>query len=576
MFLVMGTDRGLDDRLADLERRFGDPHDRENPIGYTAILAADERAEMLRAGEQTLDEYGLGAEFVPAEHGGRLTRLEHLVDVMRSVYRRDPCLGLGYGSSSLIGAVNVWASGDLEQCRMVADVLLRNRMLACAYHELAHGNDIARNEFEARSTGSGLSLSGKKEVIANVERAAALVIFARTDAKAGGRSHSQILVDRASLSPDSVRYLPRFRSAGMRGVHLGGIEFQDCTVPTDSVVGFAGQGLETALTSFQITRTVLPAMTVGILDTGLRTTIAHVTGRKLYGGTAIDFPYVRSILVGAFLDLLISDCVGTVIARAAHLIPAQLSVYASAAKYLIPKIVIDAMDRLSEVLGSEFYLREGDSAIFQKLLRDVRPAGFGHASGAACQLTILPQLPALARKSWAMEDPVSPALFALDHELPSLRFDRLKISNLGRDQLGASLGFGLDGESDFDAPDREVGQLRALFATEFQDLGNKVAQLSPAEVTPDASSDTYDLASRYAILLAASCCIGVWRHNQNRSDEIISSRSWLIAALGRLADRLKTSAVTVPTQADDYLFAEMMDRFEGRRTFDLAARRVFG
>ncbi|KOG86370.1 hypothetical protein ADK38_31440, partial [Streptomyces varsoviensis] len=73
-----------------------------HPLGFTAVLEADERAEMFADGESALDAYGLNAEFVPVAHGGRLTRVDHLVEIMRTVYRRDPCLGLGYGFSSFI------------------------------------------------------------------------------------------------------------------------------------------------------------------------------------------------------------------------------------------------------------------------------------------------------------------------------------------------------------------------------------------------------------------------------------------------------------------------------------------
>jgi hypothetical protein len=111
-------------RAVELDDRFGDPWDADNPLGYAAVLAADERAELLAAGEAMLDNFRLGAEFVPTALGGRLSRLDHLIEIMRVVFRRDPCLGLGYGASSLIAAVNVWTGGREAQRRYVADLLI--------------------------------------------------------------------------------------------------------------------------------------------------------------------------------------------------------------------------------------------------------------------------------------------------------------------------------------------------------------------------------------------------------------------------------------------------------------------
>lgn len=76
-----------------LEQRLGDPFDDANPVGFAALLRADERGEMCAAGERALDEHGLNADFVPIALGGRLSRIDDLVAALRAVYRRDPAWG---------------------------------------------------------------------------------------------------------------------------------------------------------------------------------------------------------------------------------------------------------------------------------------------------------------------------------------------------------------------------------------------------------------------------------------------------------------------------------------------------
>ncbi|MFJ7256644.1 acyl-CoA dehydrogenase family protein [Streptomyces sp. NPDC098085] len=355
---------------------------------------------------------------------------------MRSVYRRDPCLGLGYGVSSFIAAVNVWAAGSEEQCRQVAGLLLKNRKVAVAHHELAHGNDMVGTEFEAMPGPDGrLLLNGRKEVVTNIRRADAVVMFARTDCGPGSRSHSQILVDKARIPDGRMRYLPRYSTVGMRGVQLGGMEFQDCPLPADTMVGPQGHGLETALKSFQVTRTTLVAMFTGILDTALRTTLRHLASRRLYGRPVTELPEVHSVLAATHADLLLCDAFSTVAARAIHLAPAETAIYSSAVKFFVSKVLMDAMHRLSTLLGAHFYVREGDHAIFQKLLRDNQLAGFGRAARAACQMQLLPQLPLLARRSWRGAEALPEELFRLDAELPPVPFERLAVSAGGRERL---------------------------------------------------------------------------------------------------------------------------------------------
>ncbi|UUU31862.1 acyl-CoA dehydrogenase [Streptomyces sp. CA-210063] len=565
----MTTTTGLAPKRADeLEHLLGSLSNPANPTGTEAVLAADERAEMLAAGEALLHAYGLNAEFVPPQLGGRLERADHLCEVMRTLYRRDPALGLGYGASSLIASVTLWTAGDAQQTGHAARLLLDGRRIAIAFHELAHGNDMAGTEFAATAAPDGLRLSGRKEVVTNIGRADAMVVLARTDTRPGPRSHSLILVDRASADPAHLTDLPRFGTVGMRGVQLGGLRFDDLPVPASAVLGPAGSGLETALKALQITRTVLPTMATGILDTGLRVTVDHLTRRRLYGGPATALPHVRSVLAGVFADLLRAEALGAVGARALHLVPGAASVYASAVKFEVSRLLLEAMDRLAELLGAHFYLREGPTALFQKLLRDLAPVGFGHIARAACQMSLLPQLPLLARRTWSRPGTEAPPdVFALAEPLPPLRYDRLALHAAGRDPVMGSLPALADASW---APEHD--DVRAALRDDHVELAELAAvcgQLSPAELGVDARPEHYDLVTRYVRLLSRTACGQVWRHA--RPDDFLADPTWLRAALCRSAPGPHRPG-PLPAEVEDRLFAELLDRRDTGRSFGLTGR----
>lgn len=111
-------------RVAELEQLLGDPRDPDNPFGHDALLAADDRSELLPSAEDALTGFGLNHEFVPVELGGRLARVDTLARVLRPVFRRDASLALGYGVTSFLAAVAVWAAGTPEQRRWTADLLM--------------------------------------------------------------------------------------------------------------------------------------------------------------------------------------------------------------------------------------------------------------------------------------------------------------------------------------------------------------------------------------------------------------------------------------------------------------------
>jgi hypothetical protein len=120
--------------------------------------------------------------------------MDDLMRRLRQVFRRDSALGLGYGVTSLMAAVNVRGAGDPEQRRKLSAELRSGGRAAVGFHELGHGNDFTRNDCQARVAKGGIILNGRKDVINNVEQAGSLLSFARTDGQPGARLTKDCLV----------------------------------------------------------------------------------------------------------------------------------------------------------------------------------------------------------------------------------------------------------------------------------------------------------------------------------------------------------------------------------------------
>lgn len=557
-------------RVAELDRRLGDPTDEANELSYARLIEADEAGELPAAGERALDELRLGADFVPRAEGGRLERLDTLVRVMRQVFRRDVALGLGYGVTSFMAGVNVWTSGDAAQRARLARILTGGGKVSVAYHELAHGNDFVRNEFAARpAPGGGYLLNGAKQVINNADRADAWVLFSRTSPAPGSRSHSVLLVEREGLDTDTWRVLPRYDAVGVRGCHLSGLRFDDTPVPSSTLVGETGSGVETALRAFQITRAALPGMAVGTTDTALRTVVRFALGRRLYRKSVMEIPHARATLSGAFTDLLTCDSLSLAATRAVHLLPEQTSALAAATKYLVPKLLTDALHELSVVLGARFYIRDGEHGIFQKHLRDLPVLSLGHAGSAACQATIIPQLSRLARRAWFHDAPAPADLFRPHADLPDLPFDRLTLAS-GRDALSATLVAAADEPPGAAPEERAVHGLTLQLVDELRQVQEASRVLAPEDRTALAGPAAFALADRYALLLAAAAATGVHRQaSRDGGDAFLADPAWLAAALHRLARRLGLRPAALPASVDARVHEEVLRRFHARTSYDL-------
>ncbi|RMI42407.1 acyl-CoA dehydrogenase family protein, partial [Actinomadura harenae] len=409
-----------------LEALLGPAGDAGNPLGFEAVLAADERGEP-PAGARALDAFGMAAEFVPAELGGRFDAADRMARALRPLARRDPALLLGQGLVGLIAAAPVWTGGDRDQRERVARLLLDGGLLAIGFTELDHGADLARTELRARLADGRYLLHGGKQMINGIDRADAALLLARTGDGNPGRDHSLLLTDLRGGPGPTTRFLPRFPLSAVRGCRLGGVEFTGRPVPPENLVGGEGRALELVARAFQLTRATIPGMMIGSLDTLLRTTLDFATRRRLYGHPVAGLPHASGELAGAFADLLACDAMATVAARSLHLLPGEASVSSALTKYLVPELARDAADRLGVVLGARSYLREGPHAVFQKHLRDLPVLAVGHAGGTVCLASVIPQLPALARRAGTGGEAPPAALFQPGAPLSPLPFDRLAV-----------------------------------------------------------------------------------------------------------------------------------------------------
>ena len=217
---------------------------------------------------------------------------------------------------------------------------------------------------------------------------------AQVDPATRGRSREWLLVELAAAPPGTVEHVPRLRTVGLTGVRFGGVEFHGLRLAPDSILD--GEREEdcsgedrAAGTSATVLRTVLPTIALAGLDTALRLTFHHLRSRRLYGAAASDLPAIRSLLARTFVDLIACDCLAMTAARMISRLPAQAELYSLASLCLAAGVVPAAMHRLSVGLGARFYVRDGSSGMFQKLLRDLKPLGLGGTEIAAARLALV-------------------------------------------------------------------------------------------------------------------------------------------------------------------------------------------
>jgi alkylation response protein AidB-like acyl-CoA dehydrogenase len=490
----------------DLERALGDPCSPAAPISFAALMRHDEREEPPSDAFAALSSRGVHAHLVPAAWGGGLTSFEELLALVRIVSRRDLVLTTGLGST-MLAAIPVWAWGDDDQRRQVADLLLGGGAFGCfAVSERDAGSDLQATATRADPAGGGYLLRGEKWLVGNASRAAFAVVLART-----GKRLSLLFLRPDRLPAAACRRLPRIRTLGLRGHDMGGIAFADCRLPAGALLEPAGRGMEMALTTLQYTRTMLAGMALGAADTALRLALGWARARRLYGEPILAIPAVRALLLGSFLDLLVAECVVTVAARALTLAPRRMSLWAAVTKYLVPNLCERIVRDAAAVLSARSYLREGIAdGVFQKIARDVAIASIFEGTQLVQLSLIASQLGQLERSRRRDGEPVDVDRLC-DLDVPAPAWDpstaRLRVGDPGGDEL----------------VERWFGP------------GAEPAGLGPRALTALRSIERpcgagFALARRHCLLHAAACCLQTWSANRDRLDG-----GWLALCLERLA-----------------------------------------
>lgn len=529
---------------AALMQALGDPADEANPCAFAQQLLLDEAERFPEAAWQWLQAWGIADYFIPTTlTGGKLASFEEALALLRVIAQRDLTVAIALGQIYL-GAVHVWLAGTPTQQAEVAALIRRQGIMAFALTERQHGSDILASEVTATLTPDGYLLDGEKWLINNATRAHALTVFVRTKPEGGPRGFSLLLVEKGQLAPESFQHAPKVKTHGIRGADISGIVFNAARVPEVRRIGPVGAGLEIALQGLQVTRTLCAGFSLGAADSALRTVMAFAENRQLYGESILAIPHVRQQLAGAFIDLLIVECVAVAAARGLHVVPEQFSIWSAIVKYFVPTTVEHLISDLAIVLGARYYLREGNAtAVFQKILRDHAVVSLFDGSTVVNLNVLCTQLAALVADPPKASDPDQlAAIFTLTMPLPPFPAQRLTLFNRGRDVVAQGIGLAqqLLAQPQATAPAAVIEHLQRLgaeLAAQYDQLSAAVQALGTRETAQGARHKDpamIALAKHYCTLHAASACLFYWLHNRATVSTYFAEGSWLVLALDRL------------------------------------------
>ncbi|MEU1404460.1 acyl-CoA dehydrogenase family protein [Streptomyces sp. NPDC005728] len=553
-----------------LEQYLGDPHDPESRMSFAEVLDHDERDAFPYGFVGLLRRWGFLDHGLPAEQGGKAGNPETGFTLMRLVARRDGATAIALGLTNA-AFTPLWIAGTDEQKRRQIDAVHQGVGLAWGLSEAAHGSDLLSNEVVAERVAGGYRLAGEKWPIGNATFADRMVVFARTGPRQGAGDYSILVVDKWRAEAETVRETPLLKLHGVRALDLSGLRFDGVFVPESDLVGAEGQGLEIALKTSQTARLVILSLALSGVDTSLRTALEFAQDRILFNRPVVEVPYTARQLTESLADLMVADavCLGAV--RSVQASTGQVSVFSSAAKYLVPTLLEETLARLNVVLGARVFLRTHPRfGMHQKMLRDILVTNMADGNTVVNLRNIGHQLAALLEKGRTADAEVrteavarAAVLYRMDAELPIYRPASQELSNRGLDDAVLAAPDSLirlrvlaDRAADKDR-DRllSAADLAAELLGRLLPLEERAERLRAESGRGYAhSAELFDLAKEYCLVHAAAACVHTYVHSHDLMAEPLPSPSLLLLQLERINRQFHPyEAYRDPTAVDEAL-----------------------
>lgn len=239
------------------------------------------RHELAEQIKQKAIRTGLYAANVPEEMGGAG------LDTVTGVLFEKELGKANYALHSCIGRPsNILLAGtDAQKERYLYPSVRGERRDCLALTEPDAGSDLRGMRTRAVRDAEGWRITGTKHFISHAQEADFVILFARTDDQSGGerdggKSMSTFLVD---LDTPGLTVHDGYRNVSHRGYTNAILDFDDCLVPADALLGEEGRGFDLAGTWLGSTRLQVAATCLGRAERALDLAVRHAADRVQFG-----------------------------------------------------------------------------------------------------------------------------------------------------------------------------------------------------------------------------------------------------------------------------------------------------
>ena len=230
-------------------------------------------------------ELGLGGIYVSEEmDGSGLSRLDAAL-VFEALAMSCPSVGSFLSIHNMCGGmIDKFASDDMR-ARILPDLCAMNKVYSYCLTEPGSGSDAAALRTRAERTNQGYIMNGTKAFISGGGYSDAYIVMCRTGDDSP-KGISTLIVEDGS---EGLSFGGLEDKMGWRAQPTAQVQFDDCKVPADNLVGEEGSGFKYAMAGLDGGRLNIAASALGGAQSAYTTTLAYMGERKAFGKTIDQF-----------------------------------------------------------------------------------------------------------------------------------------------------------------------------------------------------------------------------------------------------------------------------------------------
>jgi len=256
---------------------------------------------------------------------------------------------------------------------------------AFALTEPDAGSDVAALKTTARKEDDTYIIDGRKRFISNAGVADFYTVFARTGTRDDGRAEISAFIVSARMPGFSV-----VEKTELIAPHpIGELEFRNCKIPAEDMIGDQGDGLRLSLQTLDTFRASVGAAACGMARRALDESLLHAKTREQFGKPLAEHQIIREKLADMATEL---DAARLLVYRAAHLkdTGAVASTReASEAKLFATEAAGRIIDQSVQIHGGSGLVR---GSVGERLYRDARALRIYEGTSEIQRLIIANQL----------------------------------------------------------------------------------------------------------------------------------------------------------------------------------------